>query len=354
MTPLQIKPYVQRLKTPYHWAKGVHHVRRGLLFRVDLDGHIGWGEAALPPHLAYEGWAFASQCHALLYGLDIRQKDFVEQIEDREVAPRIRCGVVSALLSAQASATAQPLAKLLTTQDHSPARRVSVNDLIGDPLPENCVVQAQTAVNREQNTVKIKCTVDRTLDLARVRAVREAFPALRIRLDPNESWQTDWALDQIRAMAPFDIDYIEEPLPHGTDLTTYARLVKQSPIPIALDDYVLSVFHARRAIEMQAANVLILKPQRLGGPDHVAAVIRLAHDAAIRCVVTTSLETAVGLHVALHCSALLPEPAAACGLGTARFFENDVAASPTIEAGWMRVPQSPGLGVNPQAWWDRQ
>lgn len=352
MNGLQLKPYNQELKVPYRWSKGTQYVRRGFLVRAEIDGHVGWGEAALPPHVNFDGWAFASHCHALLAGLDATDEHFLDELALREVAPRVRCGISSAVLAARAAAAGQSLAAYLS-DGVAPAARVAVNDLIGDADPQVCVERARHALSIGQDTVKVKCTDERELDIVRIRELRKAFPDLRIRLDPNESWHLDWALDQIKAMEAFNIDYIEEPFPRGTDLSVYAEMSKKTSIPLALDDSIRSPFHARRAIEMKAAAVLILKPPRLGGPDTTAEVIRMARESGTRCVVTASLETSIGLHLALHCAALLQQPIEPCGMGTARFFANDVAEPPPIVDGYMNVPQTPGLGVDLQSWWDK-
>ncbi|MGB6103856.1 MAG: enolase C-terminal domain-like protein [Pusillimonas sp.] len=352
MNGLQLKPYNQQLKVPYRWSKGTQYVRRGFLVRAEIDGHVGWGEAALPPHVVFDGWAFAAHCQALLNGLNPADDQFFNELSLREVAPRVRCGLSSAVLAARAAASGQSLASYIA-DGATPAERVPVNDLIGDADPAMCVQRAQEALARGQDTVKIKCTDERELDIVRVREIRNAFPDLRMRLDPNESWHVDWALEQIKAMEAFDIDYIEEPFPRGTDLNVYAEMSQKTSIALALDDSVRSPFHARRAIEMRAAKVLILKPPRLGGPDTTAAVIRMAHETDTRCVVTASLETAIGLYVALHCAALLKQPIEPCGMGTARFFSNDVAEPPAIQDGYMIVPQGPGLGIDLEPWWDK-
>lgn len=352
MSGLQLKPYNQHLKVPYRWSKGTQYVRRGFLVRAEIDGHVGWGEAALPPHVVFDGWSFAAHCSALLNGLNPSDENFFNELELREVAPRVRCGLVSAVLSARAAAEGVTLTRYLSGSTAS-ADRVPVNDLIGDADPEVCIQRARDAIAIGQDTVKVKCTDKRELDIERIKGLRNAFPDLRIRLDPNESWHLDWALDQIHAMEQFNIDYIEEPFPRGTDLSTYAEMSSKTSIPLALDDSTRSPFHARRAIEMKAAKVLILKPPRLGGPDRTAEVIQMARDSGTRCVVTASLETSIGLHLALHCAALLQQPIEPCGMGTARFFSNDVAEPPPIVNGFMTIPSEPGLGVDLQPWWEQ-
>ncbi|MCV0394320.1 MAG: hypothetical protein K5872_13605 [Rhizobiaceae bacterium] len=346
-TPIAIFPYSQALSTPYRWSKGTQHRRGGLLVRVEIDGNVGWGEAALPPHVDYDTAIMATQCRALIEGLDPLAPDFLARLDEREPSARLRCGISTALHSALAACEGKSLSAYLAGDGASPASEVPINELVTDEEPKACVQRVGEALARGQNMVKVKCTQERELDIARIGAIRDAFPDIGIRLDPNESWSPDWALGQLRAMAQFNIDYCEEPLPRGTPMSFYTRLCAESPVPIALDDSVRTPFHAECIITLGAAHVFILKAQRLGGPDVTARIINMARQAGLRCVVTASLESAIGLHLALHCAALLPQPIEPCGLGTARFFASDVGDPPPIVDGAMFVPETPGLGVEP-------
>jgi o-succinylbenzoate synthase len=353
MARIEVKPYRLRLRTPYRWAKGVQDHRCGLILRADLDGAIGWGEVALPPHVAYPGNALAQSCRALVADLDPADPNFLGEVDLRECAPRLRCGISTAVLTARARAAGRSLAAYLAEGKRAIPESVPVNDLIGDAAPGDCVRRAQAAVARGQDTVKVKCATDRELDLARIGAIRAAFPDLAIRLDPNESWPLEWAALQLDAMAEFRIEYCEEPLPRETSLHEYARLRRRTRVPIALDDSARSTFHVERIIEVGAADVLILKAQRVGGPDRCHDIIRLAEANGLRCTVTASLETSVGLYVGLHCAALTAAPVAAAGIGTARYFAENVDDPPAIVDGRMRVPAEPGLGCDPVGWWQR-
>ncbi|MCC6007332.1 MAG: hypothetical protein JJU40_06625 [Rhodobacteraceae bacterium] len=349
---IEARPYDLPLAIPYRWSKGVQHRRAGLIVRAEIDGAIGWGEAAPAPHEPVDGPAFAAECAALVAGLDPAAEDFLAQIDARGAEGRLRCGIATAWLSARATLAGESLAAHVAGPARPPAARLPINELVTDDTPEGCVARTAEAVARGQNMVKVKCTPERDLDLARVGAIRAAFPDIGIRIDPNESWPLDWAAAQLEAMAPFGIDYCEEPLPRGTAPEVYAGLRQQTSVPIALDDSVRSPAHARRIIETGAADVLILKAPRLGGPDSTLEIIDLAHAAGLRSTVTASLETSVGLHAALQLGVLLPAPPAPCGLGTARFFAADVAPPPPIVDGHMMLPTIPGLGVDPGEWWE--
>lgn len=351
MTAFEISPYRQPLKIPYRWSKGTHMTRAGLILRLDLgNGAVGWGEAAPPPHEEVTLDSFAADCAALIEGLDPEAPDFLAQLDARGAEGRLRCGISTAWHSAMAAAAGQTLARYVGGANRRIPAAVPVNELITDATPEGCVESSGAALANGQTTVKVKCTNDRELDIARVGAIREAFPDITIRIDPNESWPLDWAAEQLRAMSRFDIEYCEEPLVRGSGLEAYRELRKAQPVPIALDDSLRSPDHLEEIIANEATDFLVLKAQRVGGPDIARNIMDRAAEAGIVTTVTASLETAVGLHLAVHVAALAETPTPS-GIGTARFFAEDVAAPPPIVDGAMKVPDTPGLGVSADAWW---
>ena len=351
---VEVKPYRLALQTPYRWSKGTQHERCGLILRFEHGGWIGWGEVALPPHVDYPAEAFALECRSLMAGLDPLADDFLEAVSDRECPGRIRCGISTAVLSWRAARQGVGLAADLLGDGAAVPESVPVNDLIGDADPQVCAARARDALLRGQDTVKVKCTTERELDLVRVAAIRSAGPSLKIRLDPNESWPLDWAAEQLQAMERFEIEYCEEPLPRGTELADYAALRRRTRVPIALDDSIRTLRDVTLSALLGAADVFILKAQRVGGPDRLLAIVRAATAHGIGCTVTSSLETSLGLYLGVHCTALTPLPMAAAGIGTARFYAENVGAPPPIVEGRMAVPQTPGLGFDPQAWWASQ
>ncbi len=349
---IEFKPYHLRLAVPYRWSKGVQHYRDGLIARAEFGGEVGWGEVALPPHVVMPLAAHVALARATVAGLDPASESFLDDLELRECSPRLRCGIATAVLDVRARLRRVSLASLCAGWD-GVAKRVPVNDLIGDADPDTCAERARDAVARGQDTIKVKCTPERTLDLARVRAIRDAAPQAGLRLDPNESWSPAWAAEHLEAMARFGIAYCEEPLPRGTPLPAYAELRQKTSVPIALDDSARSRYHVERIIELGAADALVLKAPRVGGPDRMAEIVRVAESAGLNCTVTASLETSVGLYAALHCAAFTSEPIPAAGIGTARYFAENVGPPPEIVDGEMELPRGPGLGFAPDEWWAR-
>lgn len=351
---MNIRTYCLPLQTPYRWSKGTQHHRMGLILRLQRGEHVGWGEAALPPHVDYDPDAYAAECRALLSGLDPLADDFLHQLDIRECPARLRCGISTALLTLRAAQAGKSLTAYLLDGSQPVPPRVPVNDLIGDADPAICAKRANAAAARGQDTVKVKCTPERALDLQRIAAIRQAQPDIKIRLDPNESWPVEWASEQLNAMEKFCIEYCEEPMPRGTPLAAYGELRRMTRVPIALDDSIRNLRDVELAALHQAADVFVLKAQRVGGPDRLLEIVRAATAAGIRCVVTSSLETSVGLYLGIHCTALTPTPMGPAGIGTARYFAENICKPPPIVDGHMALPDVPGLGFDPQSWWDAQ
>ncbi|MBO0714267.1 MAG: hypothetical protein J2P59_05900 [Acidimicrobiales bacterium] len=182
--------------------------------------------------------------------------------------------------------------------------------------------------------VKVKVgRADRAEDLALVAAVREAVgPSVALRVDANGAWDEDTARSMLSRLAPFDIELAEQPV--GT-IESMSRLRRRVSVPLAADECVRSIDDARLVHRLEAADAIVLKVQPLGG---MAQSLRIAEAAAVPAVVTTMMETSVGIAVALHLAASLPELPFACGLATAGALGHDVTHQPlSAEDGMMRV-----------------
>lgn len=345
---VEFRTYAVPLRTPYRWAKGTQHERRGLLVRVGVDGAIGFGEVAPPPDLVFEPENLMAEGERLVAGIEPADPGFVAALDERDPPARLRCGITSAWYAARAAAAGRTmsthLAEVLGVA-HDPASQVPVNGLVTENEPSEAATRAVSILRDGMDTIKIKCTEDRELDLRRVASVRSAAPPASLRLDPNESWREDWVEEHLGAMAEFDIEYVEQPLPRTTTLATWAALRAASPVPIAADQSVLGLTELRELLDASAADVMILKAPRLGGPDRVVRAGQMASCRGVPSTVTASLETSVGLLTALHCASLLAPPVPACGLATARFLQRDVGTPPAISQGRMDVPADPGLGL---------
>jgi O-succinylbenzoate synthase len=160
-------------------------------------------------------------------------------------------------------------------------------------------------------------------DVARVRAVREAMgPEGRIRVDANAAWNVDEAEHAVHALAEFDLEYVEQPCATVDELGELRRRVKYMGIPIAADESVRKASDPLEVARAGAADLLVVKAQPLGG---VRRALEIVAEAGLPAVVSSALDTAVGLSMGAALAAALPELDFDCGLGTGSLFVRDVA-----------------------------
>lgn len=171
-------------------------------------------------------------------------------------------------------------------------------------------------------------------DIARVRAVRQVLgPEGRIRVDANAAWNVDEAEHALRLLAPSDLEYVEQPCATVEELTELRRRVRDLRIPIGADESI------RRSADPMAAaaavDVVIVKAAPLGG---IRAALALIEQLGRPAVVSSALDTSVGLAMGAHLAAAVPDLAYDCGLGTAALLAADVTEHPLVpEAGAVPV-----------------
>jgi o-succinylbenzoate synthase len=161
----------------------------------------------------------------------------------------------------------------------------------------------------------------------RVAAVRDALgPDGRIRVDANGQWSVDEAVRAIKALdrAAGGLEYVEQPVASVEDLALVRRRVD---VPVAADESIRRAEDPYRVRDLEAADVAVLKVQPLGG---VAACLRIAEDIGLPVVVSSALESSVGIAAGVALAAALPELRYACGLATVQLLTDDVAVHPLL------------------------
>jgi O-succinylbenzoate synthase len=204
-------------------------------------------------------------------------------------------------------------------------------------VPVNCTVpavgpdQAATIVRRSGcSTAKVKVAEKgQSLadDLARVEAVRDAIgPTGNVRVDANGGWSVDAAVSAIAALtlAAHGLEYVEQPCASVEDLAAVRRRVG---VLIAADESIRRADDPFRVVELEAADIAVLKVAPLGG---VHACLRIAEQIGLPVVVSSAVETSVGLAAGLALAAALPELPYACGLATTSLLDGDVVSEPLV------------------------
>lgn len=158
-------------------------------------------------------------------------------------------------------------------------------------------------------------------DVARLEAVRDALgTGGLVRVDANGAWDVDGAVRAIAALdrAAGGLEYVEQPVASVEDLAVVRRRVD---VPIAADESIRRAEDPYRVRDLEAADIAVLKVQPLGG---VRACLRIAEDIGLPVVVSSALETSVGIAAGVALAAALPELHHACGLATVQLLTDDV------------------------------
>lgn len=355
---VQWYPYHLPYSRDFTTAHGTQRVREGAIVEVHTSsGTVGMGEIA--PLAEFGGGtlgeslaelpALATHGHGLSLGdaLSLIAACALE-CAGKTFHTASLCGVETALLDAFGKIGGLSVSQLLAPPSYTPRREVLVNAVIGDSDIDVAWIAAHKAVSDGFSCIKLKVATQQTIDreVERIAAVREAIGSHRhLRLDANGGWTFEQARSVLSRCADFDIQYVEQPLP-AHDLTGMRRLREAVPVHIAADEAVSDSDSARRILEYGAADVLVLKPQCVGG---LRACQRIIHEATahgVRCVVTGAVESGVGMAAALHLVAATPDITLECGLASADLLANDLVTSGlVISNGKMLVPDAPGLGV---------
>lgn len=341
------------------------HRRSWLLRLVDEDGVEGLGESALNPVASdVATGSLASFMRDFVPALSAgRMPVWAELAAEGEPGRAAMAGLdgaIAALRAARGSAGTTP------ANGSGPAS-IPVSAMIALGGPRAGAEAAAQAVELGFRTLKLRAGFERTTDqlVERLRAIRAAVgPEPWLRVDAGGAWDLDTATERIEGIAPFRIEYVEQPLA-AWDVTGHAALRERVRTPIALDESIDSEGSARAALADRATDVIIVKPARVGG---LAATMRIADTAAAAgssVVLGTYYETGVGIAAVLRIAAAMrvarnSRPGArgvggrtvaggraveeagfepAHGLATAGILVHDLLAVPLpIEAGAMAVP----------------
>ncbi|MCC8908500.1 o-succinylbenzoate synthase [Curtobacterium sp. GD1] len=180
-------------------------------------------------------------------------------------------------------------------------------------------------------TAKVKVAEPGTTiddDVARVAEVRRVMgPSAAVRVDANGLWGVDSAAEALERLAPFDLQYAEQPCRTVPELAELRQRIAGLGVPIAADESVRKASDPLAVARAGAADVLVVKAQPLGGITAARAVVA---DAGLPCVVSSALDTSVGLGMGAFLAAEAMSPGYAAGLGTAAMFTSDVSAAPLL------------------------
>ena len=308
-------------RQPFVTSGGVVSERELLLLRLEGgDGTVGWGEAA--PFEPYDGVPLERAIAALSGGGGRRP-------------PQARAAEEIARLDLEARQEGRPLA--------DPVRdALPVNMTLPAGPPEEVAARAREGLRAGYACFKVKVGLPE--DAERVAAVREAvgpWPALRV--DANRAWSVEEAVACIRTIEDHDLEFVEQPCGSLGELRAVRGRVST---PIAADESVRTPRSLKRAVELEACDVVNVKVAGAGGFRAAREALALARANGLGAFLSSTLDGPWGIAAALQLAAS-EDVRLACGLATLELFDSPIArALPAPRNGTLKVPPGPGLGVN--------
>lgn len=355
ITSVNIKRYCRNFAFPLKSSQGTVFERAGYLIRLISDNNlVGLGEAAplagfSADTLDQTGGSINSAVSGLIDTAVPATLEQISTIVTRLIPqsnPAARFGLETALCDLAAKSAHKPLGRWLNEKCRD---AIPVNYILPGPVTDWGKLDREIIAGG-YGTVKIKVGHDIDEDVSVVRQARQVLGRrVFIRLDANRAWSYTAAEEAIWRLKSVNIEYIEEP--HRMfDPARLRDLRRVTGVRVALDESLHESYDIESLITGGICDGFIFKPSRLGGIHRTMELTRLAGRHNRRVVITSTLETEIGLAAQLHLAAALEGGDRVCGLDTLRLFENPVASLCTVSSGAIRVPEGDGLGIDEEIW----
>jgi muconate cycloisomerase len=317
------------------------------------DGLVGWGEAAClggPTWSEESSESIAATIERYIVPWLVGRDASGIEVLSREMARRVqgnpfaRAAVEMALWDLNGRALGVPVHRLLggRVRDRVP---LSWSLAVADPDAE--IEEARAKVARGHRIFKIK-TAARPVaeDVERVRRLREALgPDVSLRVDANQGWDRPTALRAIRALEPYGVDFVEQPVPRW-DFEGMAEIGRRVTVPIMADESCFSPQDALTIARLGGVSILGLKVTKSAGISGTMAIARIAEAAGMSCYVGCMIETSLGTAAYLHVALSAAPVTWGCELFGPLLLKGDVVRQPVrYEDGAILALDGPGLGV---------
>jgi O-succinylbenzoate synthase len=335
------------LVRPFRTSYGTETVREMLVARVVTDRGEGWAECSIESDPLYLSEFLDAADHVfsdhlvprLFAAGPLRAERVAEILAPVKGHRMAKSTLEMAILDAQLRAAGCSFQSFLGGT--SPAVRVGVSVGITNTVDELVdLVEGYVA----EGYPRIKLKVEPGFDIEPVRRVREANPNVLLQVDANTAYSPA-DIEHLAQLDQFDLLLIEQPFDED-DLIGHAELKRRIRTPVCLDESIRSIDHTRSALALEAADIINIKPARVGGYLAAVQIHDLCLNASIPVWCGGMLETGIGRAANLALASLpgfvLPADISA----TKRYWTRDITAAFDMVDGAIAVPTGVGFGVD--------
>lgn len=339
------------LRTPFKTAlRTVTSVEDVIVEIHTDDGRIGYGEA--PPTGAITGdttlaiiGAIQDHIGKSLLGMDVDDfEDLMQKLQKSIVGnTSAKAAVDMALWDLYGQKYGIPVYKLMggARKNITTDITISVND------PETMVKDSLIALNRGYDCLKMKVGINPEMDVARLKAVRQAVGNdVTIRIDANQAWTPKQAVKILNAMQEqgLQIELVEQPVP-AHDLEGMKYVTERSYVPVLADESLYSPADAATILHMGAADLLNIKLMKCGGLYNALKICTLAEVYGVECMIGCMLEAKISVNAAVHLACARTVITKVDLDGPVLCSEDPILGGAVFEEKDITVSDAPGLGI---------
>ncbi len=346
MFNIKIKPYTLNFRFDATTSRGTLNTKQGFYVylshsqvRTDKGASVGVGEIPILAGLSPDDRPDFAQVLDEICEKINKTEDFYsfnEIIKKCALSvPAVAFGLETALMD-----MAQKGTKIIFKNDFSAGKApIAINGLIWMGTKEFMYEQIKEKIKENHTCIKLKIgAIDFQEELNLLKYIREQFTAddMILRVDANGAFAPKNALEKLKQLSEFEIHSIEQPIKNG-QINEMASLCQNSPVPIALDEELISAGiyrKKRKLIQDIKPQFLVLKPSLLGGFEATDEFVDIAEENCIGWWATSALEGNIGLNAIAQWTAS-KNYVGYQGLGTGQLYENNVISPLKVENGYI-------------------
>ena len=331
---IDAKPIDLKLTMAFRISRGVQYTSPNVIVQINHEDFTGYGEAS-PAEYYGESPETVLACIALFAGNlgndPFALEDVMEKLDKIiRLNPSAKAAVDMALYDIIGKMLGVPLYKLLGLNS---AHAAHTSFTLGLDTPINMAKKALIA--RDYPILKVKLGTRHDVDI--IKAIRDVSAAV-IRVDANAGWTPKEAIRNIQAIAPYNIEFVEQPVA-AHDWAGLKLIRDAVPIPIIADESCVTVEDIPRIADcVDGINIKLMK---CGGVRHALKMIHVARAYNLRVMIGCMIESSLAITAAAHLTPLVDY----ADLDGNLLIDNDPYIGVTVEKGKLILPDAPGLGV---------
>lgn len=352
ITDVRIGKISVPLRVPFKTALRSVSSVEDIIVEIHTDtGHVGYGEA--PPTGAITGDTTGAIIGALkdhiiktIVGRDVDDFENLLQALNKCIVKNTsaKAAVDMALYDLYGQLYNIPVHRMLGGS----RRKITTDITISVNDPEEMARDTINAIQRGYDTLKIKVGVNPDLDIARLKAVRQAAgPKPLIRIDANQAWTPKQAVKLLNQMQEIglDIEFVEQPVP-GHDFDGLKFVTERSYVPVMADESVFSTEDAVKIMQMGAADLVNIKLMKCGGLYNALKIASAAEVYGVECMIGCMLEAKVSVNAAVHLACAKNIITKVDLDGPVLCSEDPIIGGAVFNEKEISVSDDPGLGIH--------